>query len=94
MEKIEKMRMMDKMLRELEDITNSQTSLLKKIAQLEAENINLGNTLLDKRLPDIHEKIDLALTEVSAVNTEFAAARDKFVTDNKLSEVLPEAVTS
>lgn len=91
MEKIDKMHMMDKMLRELQDITNSQTSLLKKIAQLEADNINLGNTLLDKRLPDIHEKVDQALTEVTAVQTEFSEARDKFVSDNKLDEVLPEA---
>ena len=91
MDKVEKMHMMDKMMRELEDITNSQTSLLKKIAQLEAENINLGNTLLDKRLPDIHEKVDQALTEVKAVNEEFTEVRDKFVKDNKLDEVLPEA---
>ncbi|MEO6730844.1 MAG: hypothetical protein ABIN01_06480 [Ferruginibacter sp.] len=91
MDNIEKMHMMDKMLRELDDITNSQTSLLKKISQLEAENINLGNTLLDKRLPDIHEKVDQALTEVTAVNKEFAEVRDKFVADNKLTEVLPEA---
>lgn len=83
--------MMDKMLRELEDITNTQTSLLKKIAQLEAENINLGNSLLDKRLPDIHEKVDQALTEVTAVREEFTEVRDKFVSDNKLDEVLPES---
>jgi len=91
MEKIEKMHMMDKMMRELEDITNSQTSLLKKISQLEAENINLGNSLLEKRLPDIHEKVDQALTEVTAVSTEFTVVRDKFVKDNKLDEILPEA---
>lgn len=91
MDKIEKMHMMDKMVRELEDITNSQTSLLKKISQLEAENINLGNTLLDKRLPDIHEKVDQALTEVQKVNEEFAEVREKFVKDNKLDQVLPEA---
>lgn len=91
MDKVEKMHMMDKMIRELEDITNSQTSLLKKISQLEAENINLGNTLLDKRLPDIHEKVDQALTEVTAVRSEFTEVRDKFVSDNKLDEVLPES---
>ena len=94
MDKIEKMHMMDKMLRELDDITNSQTSLLKKVAQLEADNINLGNTLLDKKLPDIHEKIDQGLIEVTEVNKEFAQVRDKFVTDNKLNEVLPEAVNN
>ena len=91
MDTIERMHMMDKMLRELLDITNSQTSLLKKISQLEADNINLGNTLLDKKLPDIHEKVDQALTEVSAVNSEFTQLRNKFVDDNKLNEVLPEA---
>jgi hypothetical protein len=91
MDKVEKMHMMDKMIRELEDITNSQTSLLKKIAQLEADNINLGNTLLDKRLPDIHEKVDQALTEVTTVRGEFTEVREKFVKDNKLDEVLPEA---
>lgn len=91
MDKIEKMHMMDKMIRELEDITNSQTSLLKKISQLEAENINLGNQLLDKRLPDIHGKVDEALTEVTAVRDEFTEVRDKFVKDNKLDEVLPDA---
>lgn len=91
MEKIEKKNIMDKMLRELEDITNSQTSLLKKIAQLEAENINLANSLLEKRLPDIHEKVDAALTEVTAVQADFTVVRDKFVKDNKLDEVLPEA---
>ena len=91
MDKIEKMHMMDKMIRELEDITNSQTSLLKKIKQLEADNINLGNTLLDKRLPDIHGKVDEGLTEAKAVSEEFAEVREKFVKDNKLDEVLPEA---
>lgn len=91
MDKIEKMHMMDKMIRELEDITNSQTSLLKKITQLEAENINLGNSLLDKRIPDIHGKVDEALTEIKAVAEEFTEVRDKFVKDNKLDEVLPEA---
>ncbi len=32
MDKIEKMHTMDKMIRELEDIANSQTSLLKKVS--------------------------------------------------------------
>lgn len=90
MDKINKLHMMDKMVRELEDITNSQISLLKKVAQLEADNINLGNTLLEKRLPDIHEKIDLALTEATTVQKDFIELRDKFIIDNNLNEVLPE----
>ena len=91
MDKLEKKRMMEKMLRELEDILNSQTSLLKKIAQLEAENINLGNSVLEKRLPDIHGKVDDGITEIAVVLEEFTTATNKFVTDNKLDEALPEA---
>jgi hypothetical protein len=90
MDKMEKKRMMDKMIRELEDIHNSQTSLLKKISQLEAENINVGNSVLEKRLPDIHEKVDAGISEIGMVMEEFTASRDKFVKDNKLDEVLPE----
>ncbi len=91
MDKTEKLRMMDKMLRELEDVVNSQTSLLKKVAQLEADNINLGNTLLEKQIPEIHSKADEALTAAVSLQAEFSEARDKFVKDNKLDEVLPAA---
>ena len=90
MDKIEKMHMMDKMLRELDDVVHSQTSLLKKVAQLEADNINLGNNLLDKQLPDLHSKVDDALTAATELQTLFNEARDKFVKDNKLDEVLVE----
>lgn len=93
MDKPEKKHMMEKMVRELEDILNSQTSLLKKIAQLEAENINLGNSILEKRLPDIHGKVDDGITEIAVVVEEFTAAKNKFITDNKLDEVLPEPGT-
>ena len=90
MEKAEKKHLMEKMGRELQDILNSQTSLLKKIAQLEAENINLGNSVLEKRLPDIHGKVDDGIGEIALVLEEFGAATTKFITDNKLEEVLPE----
>ena len=91
MDKPEKKRMMEKMIRELEDILNSQTSLLKKIAQLEAENINLGNRVLEQRLPDIHGKVDDGIAEITVVIEEFTAAKDKFVADNNLDAAPPDA---
>ncbi len=91
MDKREKMAMMDKIVRELEDFTNSQTSVLKKIGQIEAENINLGDRLLEKGLPEIYEHADQTLTEATALLAEFTEARDKFVKDNKLDEVAETA---
>lgn len=91
MDKTEKLHLMEKILRELDDVVNSQTSLLKKVSQLEAENINLGNSLLEKQLPDIHSKTDDGLIATTALQTAFSEVKDKFVKDNKLDEVLPEA---
>lgn len=86
MEKLQKLQMMDKIIRELDDVKSSQTSVLKKIAQIEAENINLGNTLLEKELPDVHENIDKGIESVAALGEQFQSARDKFAKDNKLEQ--------
>lgn len=81
-----KLALMDKVLRELEDLTNSQTSVLKKIGQLEAENINLDNKVLNEGLPDLYEHVDDALKEATTLQAEFTEAREKFIKDNKLDE--------
>ena len=38
MDKMEKLTLMDKILRALDDLKNSQVSVLKKLAQIEADN--------------------------------------------------------
>lgn len=81
---------MEKMLREVEDVVNTQTSLLKKIAQIEADNINLGNKIIDKHISDIMAKADDGLNLATDLQTEFTAAKDKFIVDNKLDEIVPE----
>ena len=82
---MEKLEAMNKVLRELEDVKNSETSVLKKVAQIEAENINLGINLLDKTLPDIHEFSDKSIETIESLLNEFTAYRDKFVKDNNLA---------
>lgn len=86
MDKMEKLNGMNKILRELEDVSNSSTALLKKIAQIESENINLGNKLLETKIPDVFEHMNGVLTETAVLLTEFTAFRDKYVTDNKLEQ--------
>jgi hypothetical protein len=85
MEKLQKLELMDKILRELDDLKSSQTAVLKKVAQIEADNITLGVPLLEKKLPDLHEEVDSSVDIVSALLDEFQEHRDKFFTDNKLA---------
>lgn len=87
----EKLAVMDKVLRELEDLTNSQTSVLKKIGQIEAENINLGDKYLDEKLPAIFEHADDAQKEATEIQSGFAEVREKFYRDNNLEQPEPEA---
>lgn len=84
MDKLEKLALMDKILRELDDLKNSQVSILKKVSQIEVDNINLGSSLLEKKLPDLHEEVDASVIIVTGLLDEFQEYRDKFFTDNKL----------
>jgi len=82
----EKITLMDKIVRELEDVINSQTSVLKKITQIEAENINLGDNSLAEGLPDIHEHVDAALTATSDLQAKFKEIHDAFVEKNPVPD--------
>ena len=84
MEKMQKLEMMDKILRELDDVKSSQTSVLKKITQIEAENINLGVQMLDQSLPDVHESVDKGIGDIDSLLEKFQLHRNKFAKDNKL----------
>jgi hypothetical protein len=86
MEKVQKLDLMDKVVRELEDLKNSQVSILKKLAQIEADNITLQVSLLDEKLPDLHEEIDSSVDIVNNLLEELQVHRQKFFTDNKLGE--------
>ncbi len=87
MDKLAKMELMDKMGRELEDLANSQTSVLKKIGQLEADNINLGMQMLDKKLGEIYERVDGNLTIVTELSEAFAEERNTFYTKNNIASL-------
>jgi len=63
---------------------------LKKVAQLEAKNINLGDKFLGGRLPDIHEHVDASRNEASALLNGYRQIHADFIIDNKLDEVVPE----
>lgn len=75
--------LMDKIIRELDDLKNSQTSVLKKIAQIEADNINLGSDVLSDGLPDLHEEVDDGLQKVTELHDKFSEYRNKYANDNQ-----------
>jgi len=92
MDKVQKLELMDKIQRELKDLEQSQTAVLKKVSQISAHNINLSAELLDQKLPDVQESIDAIVTSISEISEAFEAYRNKFFTDNKMgAQVDPTA---
>lgn len=92
MQNLQKLELMDKVQRELEDLQNSQTAVLKKVSQIAADNITLGVGFLDEKLPEIQDEVDSSLTVIKELSEAFASHREKFFTDNKLAaEVDPTA---
>lgn len=88
MDKKEKLNLMEKMVRQLEDLVNSETAVVRKIGQLEAENINANFKILNNQLPDIMAKSEATLEIASKLHDEFILEKDQFIKENKLEEVV------
>lgn len=87
MDKLERLKMMEKIVRELDDLQNSQTSVLKKISQIEADNINLGNKGLEEQLTEIFQHVSDNLELVTGLQNSFSSETDQYRTENKLDEI-------
>lgn len=77
--------LMDKIIRELEDLKKSQTSVLKKIAQVEAENITLESELLNDALPVIHQEVDETVQKLTVLLDQFKDAKAEFDKNNPIA---------
>ncbi len=82
MDKRAKFDLMEKVSRELEDLKHSQEAVIKKITQIEAHNINLGDSDLDGVLGDIHEQAAENLTRVEDAALSFQQKTEQFASDN------------
>lgn len=56
MDKLKKFELMAKIARELEDVRNSQQAVLEKIGKIEVDNIELGDGLIESKVPDIYQR--------------------------------------
>jgi hypothetical protein len=88
MNKMKELELMDKVQRELKDLEQSQTAVLKKVSQIAAHNITLSAAMLDQKLPDLQDKIDASLVSITEISEAFDGYREKFFTDNKMATQL------
>ena len=86
MDKIEKFKTMEKILREIEDLKNSETAVIKKIGQIETENMNVNIQNLDKSLAEIYDGVYKNLENVESLHTSFSETVSDFREKNNITE--------
>ena len=75
---------MNKVVRELEDLQNSQTALITKIGQIEVDNMNgLNDKRLETDLGDMHAKIAQNVDAITEIFAYFEQQRDQFGETNR-----------
>lgn len=85
MDKIKKADLMEKIVHELEDLKNSQTALIQKLAKIEVDNIDLGDKRLEKDLPDMHQRVADNLDAVKGILEYFAEKTDEYAAKNNIA---------
>ena len=83
MNTLKKFELMEKIVRELEDLQNSQQALIQKIGKIEVDNIELSDSRLEKDLPDIHQNLADNLDTIVGILEYFATKTNTFGDKNR-----------
>lgn len=95
MDKAKKFELMNKVVRELEDLQNSQTALITKIGQIEVDNMNgLNDKRLEDDLSDMHSKIAENVDAITEIFAYFEAKRDEYADANRSAIEAAEAAAA
>ena len=85
MDKLKKFGLMEKIVHELEDLKNSQTAIMQKLAKIEVDNIELGDKKLERELPDMHQRIADNLDTIVGLLEDFATQTETYSDKNNIA---------
>ncbi|WP_257668282.1 hypothetical protein [Parapedobacter tibetensis] len=87
MDKLKKFELMEKIVRELEDLKRSQQAVLEKIGKVEVDNIELGDGRLEKVLPEIYQRTAENSDAIGELLDAFAEKTDDFAEKNNVEQL-------
>jgi hypothetical protein len=92
MDTLKKFELMEKIVRELEDLQHSQQAIIQKIGKIEVDNIELGDGRLDKDLPDMHQRVADNLDTIVGILDYFADKTQNFGNKNNVDALKEQQV--
>lgn len=84
MDTLKKFELMEKIVRELEDLQHSQQAIIQKIGKIEVDNIDLNDSRLEKDLPDMHQRVSDNLDTIVGILDYFAEKTQNFGNKNNV----------
>lgn len=87
MDKLKKFELMEKIIRELEDIRHSQHAVLEKIAKVEVDNIELDDKLIASKIPDIYQRTAANSDAISEILDAFQQITEEFGDKNNIDKL-------
>lgn len=87
MDKLKKFELMEKIIRQLEDLRNSQQAILEKISNIEVENIEVDDKSLEKVLPEVHQRTADNLDTLTSLTEEFISRTSDFGEKNNVAKL-------
>ncbi len=87
MDKLKKFELMEKIVRELEDVRNSQQAVLEKIGKIEVDNIELGDKNIEKTIPEIYQRTADNSEAIKGLLDSFAESTDEFGEKNNVAKL-------
>lgn len=84
MDTLKKFELMQKIVRELDDLQHSQQAIIQKIGKIEVDNIELGDKRLEQDLPDMHQRVADNLDAIVGILEYFADKTQNFGNKNNV----------
>ncbi len=87
MDKLKKFELMEKIVRELEDVRRSQQAVLEKVGKIEVDNIELGDKRLEKLMPDIYQRTADNLDALTELLESFSDKTDNYAEKHNVDKL-------
>ncbi len=92
MDTLKKFELMEKIVRELEDLQHSQQAIIQKIGKIEVDNIELSDKKLEKDLPDMHQRVADNLDTIVSILEYFADKTQNFGNKNNVDSLKEQQI--
>lgn len=87
MDKLKQFDLMAKISRELEDVRNSQQAVLEKIGKIEVDNIELGDKIIERKMPDIYQRTADNSEAIKEILESFQNKTEEFGEKNNVDKL-------